>query len=227
MRDDFSEKVKWHVARRVGLKCSKPDCRVPTSGPTVDDSQSLNIGVAAHICAASPLGARYDPDMTSEERSHAKNAIWLCQNHGKMVDKDEYRFTCELLQEWKADAEDEALSEIGKTAEEYELTRLDGPDKLPPGKHLHEEFELEEGQGIFYDVSSDYPINVMVFAWEDYKSWIHGKENYKVYDEQLKERLVRNSLRLDEGSFVFVIENDGDCKTKFDVKLTIIEDHDP
>ena len=222
MRDDFSEEVKWHVARRVGLRCSNPDCRALTSGPTADDSKSLNIGVAAHIRAASPKGTRYDPNMTSEERSHETNAIWLCQNHGKMVDNDEDRFTCELLEEWKADAEDEALSEIGKTHGECELTLLDGPGKLAPGKHLHKEFELEEGQGIFYDVSSDYPINVRVFAWEDYKTWIDVEEEYKVYDEQLKERLVRNSLRLDEGSFVFVIENDGDCKTKFDVKLTII-----
>ena len=227
MRDDFSEKVKWHVARRVGLRCSNPDCRALTSGPTLDDSKSLNIGVAAHICAASPQGARYDSDMTPEERSHATNAIWLCQNCGKMIDNDEDRFTSELLQEWKADAEDEVLSEIGKTAGEDELILLDGPDKLAPGKHLPEDLELEEGQGIFYDVRSDYPVNVLVFAWGDYKSWIDGEEDYKVYDEQLKERLVRNSIRLDEGSFVFVIENDGDCKTKFNVKLTIIEYQDP
>src|ERR1044071_8555018 len=114
MRDDFTEDVKRAVAARVGYGCSSPTCRAPTSGPQVDSSKSLNVGVASHITAASPGGPRYDPALTPEERRHADNAIWLCQTCGKLVDNDKLRFTEEELRRWKREAEGEALLRVGK-----------------------------------------------------------------------------------------------------------------
>jgi hypothetical protein len=116
MRDDFTDEVKRITAVRVGNQCSNPLCRALTSGPQVDPSKALNIGVAAHITAASPEGPRYDPALKPEERSHFTNAIWLCQNCAKLVDNDTVRFTEDLLRRWKHEAEAEALSRIGKTA---------------------------------------------------------------------------------------------------------------
>jgi hypothetical protein len=75
----------------------------------------LNAGVAAHITAASPGGPRYDPTLTPEERRHPRNAIWLCQTCGKLIDNDQTKFTEEELRHWKGDAEAEALALIGKT----------------------------------------------------------------------------------------------------------------
>ena len=54
MRDDFPVGMKETLAKRVGNKCSNPDCGQPTSGPHEDPAKVLNIGVAAHITAASP-----------------------------------------------------------------------------------------------------------------------------------------------------------------------------
>lgn len=116
MRDDFNEDVKRTIAERVGYRCSSPTCRAPTSGPQIDPSKSLNVGVASHITAASPGGPRFNPALTSEERKHANNAIWLCQTCGKLVDNDKLRFTEEELRQWKKNAESEALLRIGKTA---------------------------------------------------------------------------------------------------------------
>jgi hypothetical protein len=130
MRDDFPEDVKRAVAARVGYRCSRPGCRALTTGPQVDPSKALNVGVAAHITAASPGGPRYDPTLTSEERRHANNAIWLCQNCGKLADNDQARFTEGELRRWKEAAEAEALALIGKAA-----TAADP---------LHEEFSEEE-----------------------------------------------------------------------------------
>lgn len=93
MRDNFSNDVKNLLARRAGMKCSNPNCRQPTSGPQEDPEKAVNVGVAAHICAASSGGPRYDPNMTSEERSSSSNGIWLCQTHAKLVDNDEQRYT--------------------------------------------------------------------------------------------------------------------------------------
>src|SRR5437899_8109263 len=56
MRDEFSVGTKELLAKRVGYRCSNPECRQPTSGPQEDPAKVVNIGVAAHITAASPDG---------------------------------------------------------------------------------------------------------------------------------------------------------------------------
>ena len=113
MRDDFSPKTKDTLAHRVGFKCSNPDCRKPTSGPSDEGGEKhINVGVASHICAASKGGPRYDEFMSSEERSSFDNGIWLCQVCGKMVDDDEARFTETLLHVWKKTAEEIAFAEV-------------------------------------------------------------------------------------------------------------------
>jgi hypothetical protein len=116
MRDDFSEEVKRSLANRVSNDCSNPECRAPTSGPQLDSTKALNIGVAAHITSASPGGPRYNPLLTSEQRCHADNGIWLCQNCAKLIDNDVARFSETLLRAWKTVAEDRARNAIGKTA---------------------------------------------------------------------------------------------------------------
>src|SRR5260370_30643587 len=116
MGDDFSEPVKRALASRVGNLCSNPECRALTSGPQEDPAKALNIGVGAHITAASSGGPRYDPELLPDERSGPSNGIWLCQNCAKLVDNDATRFTVELLRGCKTTAEAEANSRIGKTA---------------------------------------------------------------------------------------------------------------
>jgi hypothetical protein len=76
--------------------------------------------MAAHITAASPGGARYDPSLTPEERRSAENGIWMCQNDGTLVDRDEQRFPVGLLRNWKMIAEDEARKVVGRTAQDSE-----------------------------------------------------------------------------------------------------------
>jgi hypothetical protein len=117
MRDTFGDDVKRTVAARVGNRCSRPDCRAATTGPQVDSAKALNVGVAAHITAASPGGPRYDTGLSPEQRKSADNAIWLCQNCGKLVDNDSTRFSAALLRGWKQNAEAEAFACIGKPVE--------------------------------------------------------------------------------------------------------------
>ena len=103
-RHDFTEKTKRKIADRAGWLCSDPSCRRPTIGSNSDDSDTINVGVAAHICAAAPGGPRYDSTMTREQRRSADNGIWLCQNHAKAVDSKDPAFTVEVLRDWKAQA---------------------------------------------------------------------------------------------------------------------------
>jgi hypothetical protein len=115
-RDDFSREVIDTLARRVNHRCSMPNCRQDTSGPRSDPNKSVCIGVASHITAAARGGPRYDPSLTSEQRSSAENGIWLCQNHAKLVDNDPAHFTADLLLDWKRTAESAARASLQRGA---------------------------------------------------------------------------------------------------------------
>jgi hypothetical protein len=114
-RDDFTEKTKRSLRRRAGTRCSKPDCRVPTDGPSDDGPDKINnIGKAAHITAAAQGGPRYNKALKPEERRSITNGIWLCANHADLIDNDEETYPVPLLNEWKRKAEESAKDEQGK-----------------------------------------------------------------------------------------------------------------
>lgn len=120
MRDDFEKKTIEVLIKRVGNRCSNPNCRQLTSGPHTTVSKSINIGVAAHITAASKNGPRFDAKLTTEERRHIDNGIWLCQSCSKLIDSDTERYSSDILREWKRLSEQAALYEV----ENRELNKL-------------------------------------------------------------------------------------------------------
>ncbi|MFE3139673.1 hypothetical protein [Streptomyces scopuliridis] len=128
--------MKDALASRVASRCSNPDCRAVTSGPKLQASGAINLGVAAHITAASPGGPRYDPALTTTERSAEANGIWLCQNCAKLIDSDVERYNVTTLRQWKTEAEQRALVmlQAGVGAADDSLTlalpQLDSPDSL-------------------------------------------------------------------------------------------------
>ncbi len=76
----------------------------------------MNIGVAAHITAASAGGPRYDASLTSEQRRSSANGLWACQSCAKHVDSHDPRYTVAALREWKEQAEHEALKLLNATS---------------------------------------------------------------------------------------------------------------
>lgn len=66
-RDNFTEATKRLLAERVGYKCSNPFCKRTTIGPQNGSKGVASIGEASHICAASPGGKRYNPQMSVED----------------------------------------------------------------------------------------------------------------------------------------------------------------
>ncbi|WP_413208401.1 hypothetical protein [Rhodospirillum sp. A1_3_36] len=111
-RDDFNAKVKSLLAQRAGYLCSNPECRRQTIGPRKGERGTINIGVAAHIKAASPGGPRYDHNQTQLERTSEDNGIWLCANHAHQIDHDSNEFAVEKLKQWKEGAEEHAFQQI-------------------------------------------------------------------------------------------------------------------
>ena len=112
MRDDFSQSVKDLLGNRVGWKCSNPNCRKTTRGAGVEKTSIINIGVAAHITAASEGGPRYDENITAQERRSFENGIWLCQSCSKLIDSDEIRYSVDKLKRWKDISEQMAVLEL-------------------------------------------------------------------------------------------------------------------
>lgn len=155
MRDDFSSSVIDALAKRVGMRCSNLGCKLPTSGPQDEQTKTVNIGVAAHITAASPGGPRYNSELTSDKRRSIKNGIWLCQTCAKLVDNDPIRYTENLLLDWKRSAENSAREAIESPSRDYgiQLKPIDRlklylKDKdnwvLSPGDNQDQTFHYEQ-----------------------------------------------------------------------------------
>jgi len=75
VRDDFKPATNELIGKRAGWLCSNPECRRSTVGAAEGHDGVINIGVAAHITAASLEEPRYDPALTSEERRHQATAF--------------------------------------------------------------------------------------------------------------------------------------------------------
>lgn len=111
-RDEFTGKTKLQIAKRAGWLCSDPSCRRSTIGSNSDGNGEINLGTAAHICAAAPGGPRYDLNQTPAQRSSPDNGIWMCKLHGTAVDAKDSKFTVELLHQWKAQAQNDSWRRV-------------------------------------------------------------------------------------------------------------------
>jgi hypothetical protein len=114
---DFPIRVVRTLAMRAGHRCSV--CLKLTSGPGANSGVAVNDGVAAHITAASPGGARYDPTLSDAERKGLKNGIWLCTQHGSEIDAAASSFSVSALRGLKAIREDGAARELQEQATGY------------------------------------------------------------------------------------------------------------
>ena len=117
----FTIRTAQLLGKRAAYVCSRPDCRILTVGPADAAERSKSIGVAAHIRARSPGGARYDPQQTPQSRASPANGIWLCQNHAKEIDSDPTAFPREVLEQWKKEHDSYVAERFGKVAERQRI----------------------------------------------------------------------------------------------------------
>ena len=172
-RDDFPQKVKDILERRVNSICSNPDCRNSTSGPNYSSmNKSINIGVAAHICAASLNGPRYDPNMTPEQRSSIYNGIWLCQNCAKLIDSDTNTYTIELLHQWKEEAENFANQNIGRP---IQMQNNQNNDTINLSDLNDLISSIESIKNIAIEINSNQ-------FYQKYKPAYHKQQDIKIYE---------------------------------------------
>ncbi len=107
-RDEFSQRTKNAIALIAGQLCSFRGCLQPTSGPSAESPDTVNLtGKTAHIhgAASGPGSRRYLASMTREERIDIANAIWLCAYHADLIDNDEVNYTADELRAMKREHE--------------------------------------------------------------------------------------------------------------------------
>jgi len=135
-RDEFPLKVQRLLYKRVGTVCSNPACGVPTFGPTEEPDKYTNVGVAAHITAASPEGPRFDLNLSQKDRKSASNGIWLCRICDKKIDSDPQQYTVAILKEWKTKAEERARAALGTQRIALDSTTVLAVFRQVPGPPL-------------------------------------------------------------------------------------------
>lgn len=160
MPPDFSQETITLLGQRSSLLCNNPECMTVTVGPEdANGPLKLKLGEAAHICAARELnGARFDRNMTDDQRAHFDNGIWLCASCHTMVDKnDGVGFPKEELLKWKHSHErlirELLLSHRSPMPILRKLTK--------EGKYAQDFVDLLEQHGAFF-VEMDYEIGPYV-----------------------------------------------------------------
>ncbi|RLC61707.1 MAG: hypothetical protein DRI01_08055 [Chloroflexi bacterium] len=175
MRDDFPLSIKELLAKRVAYRCSNQECRKVTSGPQEDPTKVINIGVAAHITAASPGGPRFDPSLTPNERQSVENGIWLCQSCAKLVDSDSRRYGVDTLRQWKALAETIAAREL----ESWSSTVTDADQKFIRLEKLMPDLISEMRK----DLNNNPLSREFVILKKSWSYWAKGYELVYYFDE--------------------------------------------
>ena len=190
MRDDFTEKTKDILGKRVTMLCSNPSCRRPTCGPREDTAMSINIGVAAHITAASPGGLRYDPLLSETERSSVENGIWLCQNCAKLIDSDKERYPVSCLRDWKARAEKAARDRVETTVAPVRAVQAADGDYWRRRRDSVEQAlaSFESIHALFFKVCIDYMSLVEVLR-AGLSASNHDRERYYQFVEEIGVKL--------------------------------------
>lgn len=97
--------TKLILAFRSGDRCAFPGCDRALTVDSRGCTDPAITGEAAHISGERPGAARYDPDMTDDQRNHYSNLFYLCGDHHTQIDKQEKDFPVDRLLRMKADHE--------------------------------------------------------------------------------------------------------------------------
>lgn len=106
MPNKFSPAVKEILRKTVGYHCSAPHCGKQTNIFNRNSNREQYDGDAAHIYGAKPGSARHDDLPIGWSRDEERNGIWLCAVCHRQVDQCKELFPGELLENWKAWAEE-------------------------------------------------------------------------------------------------------------------------
>lgn len=100
-----SYSTKLLLAFRSGGRCAFPDCPRQLTVDAPGGGDPVVLGEAAHIAGEQPNAARYDAEMTNDQRNHYSNLIYLCGDHHTQIDKQHAHFPADALHRFKIEHE--------------------------------------------------------------------------------------------------------------------------
>lgn len=89
------------------------------------DGNVANLGVMAHICGEKPKSARYNANMTDEERQSYDNLIFVCPTCHTKIDNDVTTYTVEKLHELKIEHQKKAVNDLSDSINKVTCSELD------------------------------------------------------------------------------------------------------
>lgn len=98
-RKPISQKIQKILFAQSGGICSMPDCNIPII--INENNEKTNIADLAHIEAYKPDGARFNPQLSEDERNSEENLMVVCKNCHKKIDDLPEIYTVEKLKQIK------------------------------------------------------------------------------------------------------------------------------
>jgi len=80
---------------RSGNQCAFPRCNRELVEEKAESDKHSIVGIICHIKGQKPRSARYDPNMSDEERNGVDNLVVFCPTHHKIVDDQPNEYTVE------------------------------------------------------------------------------------------------------------------------------------
>lgn len=128
-------KVLWGIS---GSRCAKCRTNIILERDGKDPSP---IAQMAHIEGLNPNSARYNPDMTDEQRNSIENLILLCPTCHTTIDKDPQQYTVSRLKEIKKDHEEWIDEQLTSSLPQVTFAELEVITKYLVSTPIHQSKE--------------------------------------------------------------------------------------
>lgn len=189
-------KVLWG---KSGGKCAK--CRRDLILEK-DESNFYHIAKQAHIAGLNPGSARYDSDMTDEERNSVNNIILLCPTCHEIIDENHEEYTVSKLKEIKKEYEEWFDEQLTSSMPQVTFAELEVITKYIVSTPLHQSEEnltvVPPGEKIRKNNLSDEVANLItkgMIGVEQVKEYLN-KNLDPEFSERLKNGFVEKYLEL-------------------------------
>lgn len=107
-----------------------PDCRALLVQDRTKADREAIVGEMAHIRGEKPGAARYDSNMTDDERNSYDNLIFLCVRCHTIIDKQVSTYTVDLLHKIKTEHEDWVRGSLQEAMLDVSFVELEFLTKL-------------------------------------------------------------------------------------------------